>query len=136
MKKLVCDFFDLPNNLREAFEQLRFFYPIEAGKGSRVNLKFQKIGENEISSCRKDGKVWVVSYSKMKYAGRGLLYAFAEKEGEIKSDFDSAGLWFDVSRNAVMKVDFIKERLAQSFLLGCDCACFYVEDVYELVNEP
>ncbi len=87
MKKLIYDFFNVPDYLRAALNQLSYFYPIEAGKGSRVNLEFRQVGENEVSSCRKVDKKWVVSYSKLKFAGRGILYALSGKEGEIKSDF-------------------------------------------------
>lgn len=137
MAKLFYKYDEENKELLAILDELRAsLYPLESAYGSKVNLEFRKIGENEVSSCRKVDKKWVVSYSKLKFAGRGILYALSGKEGEIRSDFESAGLWFDVSRNAVMQLGFLRGRLAKAFLLGADTVVLYVEDVYELKDEP
>ena len=46
------------------------------------------------------------------------------------------GIMLDVSRNAVVKVGFLKERLARLALMGLNCFCLYTEDTYPVPGEP
>lgn len=58
---------------------------------------------------------------------------FSVKE---KKHFDSLGFGLDVSRNAVMRVDRIKEYIDILASLGFDAFMLYMEDVFELEGCP
>jgi hexosaminidase len=46
------------------------------------------------------------------------------------------GIMLDASRNAVVNVDFIKERIGRLALLGLNRFCLYTEDTYPVPGEP
>jgi hexosaminidase len=46
------------------------------------------------------------------------------------------GIMLDVSRNAVVRVDYLKERIAKLSLLGLNRFCLYTEDVFTVPGEP
>lgn len=58
------------------------------------------------------------------------------KDIEIKSDFDTFGVIIDLSRNAVFKVEYLKEVIRKHALLGYNKIMLYTEDVYEVDDEP
>ncbi len=54
---------------------------------------------------------------------------------EEETTFKTAGLMLDCCRNAVMKVDYLKEWLRRSALMGYNLMMLYTKDTYELPGE-
>ncbi|MDR0405337.1 MAG: beta-N-acetylhexosaminidase [Clostridiales bacterium] len=50
--------------------------------------------------------------------------------------FDTLGVMLDMSRNAVMNLETIKEFLAAAAVMGFNAAMLYTEDVYEMPEYP
>ena len=71
----------------------------------------------------------------------GLLFE-AVKDGknifEKKEtpSFEKNGLYIDMSRNAVMKPATVKEIMKKVALMGMNTVWLYLEDIYEIENEP
>lgn len=55
---------------------------------------------------------------------------------EETAQFDTVGPMFDLSRNAVMKVDSFKGMIRTLAVMGFDSAMLYMEDTYEVKQEP
>ncbi|NBJ70833.1 MULTISPECIES: beta-N-acetylhexosaminidase [Clostridia] len=53
-----------------------------------------------------------------------------------KMQFSTIGPMFDLSRNAVMKVETFKEMFQTLALMGFNATMLYMEDVYELKSQP
>ncbi len=77
------------------------------------------------------------------YAARGImLLAKAVQEGKQSVEilqtpcFDVCGAMLDMSRNAVMRVDAVKEYLVHMAALGMNMLMLYTEDTYELKEYP
>ena len=49
---------------------------------------------------------------------------------------DFRGIMLDVSRNAVVKPSFLKERIARLALMGLNRLCLYTEETYTVPGEP
>ena len=71
----------------------------------------------------------------------GLLFE-AIKEGKTSfhkketPSFEKNGYYLDVSRNAVMRPSVIKEIMRKIALMGMNTFWLYMEDMYEIENEP
>ena len=90
----------------------------------------------------KDGKA-EISYQRPIhfFRGFGLLVQHALKgEAEFTKketpQFDKIGPMFDLSRNAVLRVDSVKTYLRKLAIMGLDSAMLYMEDTYEVESEP
>src|SRR5699024_2512192 len=59
--------------------------------------------------------------------------SFSLKEN---AQFKTIGPMFDLSRNAVMKVDTFKDMIRVMAMMGFDSAMLYMEDTYEVKDEP
>lgn len=73
------------------------------------------------------------------FRGLSLLLFHADKEEYHTSEkilFDSNGCMLDCSRNAVLKVDKIKEILRKMAALGQNRLMLYTEDTYEVEGHP
>ncbi len=53
-----------------------------------------------------------------------------------KSNFESCGIMFDCSRNAVLKPEAIRFFLRKMALMGLNLAMMYTEDTYEVPGQP
>src|SRR5690625_2340116 len=69
-----------------------------------------------------------------------LLEKLSKGDTEINitetAQFNTVGPMFDLSRNAVMKVDKFKEMIRYMAIMGLDSAMLYMEDTYEVKSEP
>ncbi len=54
----------------------------------------------------------------------------------MKNQFKNFGIMLDCSRNAVMKIDTIKNYLLILKKMGYNCLFLYTEDTYTVANEP
>ena len=126
----------IPADLAAALKNLAAEYPLYAGENG-INLEFRKIRSDEIFSkvtcC--DGK-YLVEYSALSGALRGVGSALAGIECAESTPFVRLGIMLDVSRNMVMKVDHFKKWLRRMALSGCNQVQLYCEDTYKLDGEP
>lgn len=87
----------------------------------------------------KNGNKIEISYSRLPYLFRALGIA-AENEGDFdisqKPDFDSNGLMLDCSRNAVVKIDTLKDVIVKMALMGHTTLMLYTEDTYQIEGRP
>lgn len=74
------------------------------------------------------------------FRGLGLFlenYSSSDEfELEEEAQFQTIGPMFDLSRNAVLKIDRFEEMFQTLALMGFNTAMLYMEDVYEIKNEP
>ncbi|MYL40693.1 beta-N-acetylhexosaminidase [Virgibacillus salexigens] len=97
--------------------------------------------DNQLSVSYEDGRAKIVFGEKAGFfRGLGLFFQhYAQKEAfflEEEPQFDTIGPMFDVSRNAVMRVDQFKGIFRKLALMGFNAAMIYMEDLYEIKNEP
>lgn len=106
-------------------------------EGSKVFL--QKQG-NGISLQKKNGE-WTIHYGKLCELARAwyLMYCNDEKEEvsiEEQLVFEDFGVMLDCSRNAVMKVECLKDYIKQLALMGYHTLELYTEDTFKVDGEP
>tara|TARA_B110000483_G_scaffold242770_1_gene329696 strand:- start:398 stop:2263 length:1866 start_codon:yes stop_codon:yes gene_type:complete len=53
-----------------------------------------------------------------------------------EAPFNFRGIMLDVSRNAAVRVEVLKEKIARFSLLGMNQFCLYTEDMFEIEGEP
>ncbi|KKO50760.1 beta-N-acetylhexosaminidase [Paenibacillus sp. DMB20] len=74
------------------------------------------------------------------FRGLGLLVQHSRKSASFhireKQQFDQVGPMFDLSRNAVLTVDSFKSMLNKMALMGMNTVMLYMEDTYEIEDEP
>ncbi|WP_331000799.1 beta-N-acetylhexosaminidase [Radiobacillus kanasensis] len=74
------------------------------------------------------------------FRGFGLFIEYFEKQEPffIKEEpqFSTVGPMFDLSRNAVMKIDRFQEMIRTLALMGFNSAMLYMEDTYQIKDEP
>lgn len=105
-------------------------------------IDVQKNQENKIL-IYKTQEGFCLSYDKKADFFRGLSILLKELENK-KADFfkeekrrvNSNGVMFDMSRNAVMKTENVKEFIRYMACMGLDTFYIYMEDVYELEGYP
>ena len=107
-----------------------------------TDIQFELI-EDEDVFVSYDGKLAKVSGTVKTNTARALtLFVKNIRENkksftvDEKKHFDSLGFGLDVSRNAVMRVECIKEYIDVLASLGFDAFMLYMEDVFELAGYP
>ena len=129
--------------LQKALRCLADEYPLHEGsrRGSSA-VEFKKCtAENRVCRIHSDGKKTIVEYSDVTAALRGVGRLLSEEKlprTELieETNFKTAGIMLDCSRNAVMNVVHFKGWLRRMALLGFNMAMLYTEDTYELPGEP
>ena len=132
----ILDFTDLE---QFALKILAKRYPALAGGEGAVPLSFEKIPDPAApASVVPFGAGKTICYARRCDALRlvGRLIAGENPAAPERNPFDRLGVMIDLSRNAVMKVDYAKSYLERLAILGYDYAMLYTEDVYELPGEP
>ena len=129
----------VPAELRPALRILAKRYPALAGGAGAVPLSFEKIPDPAAPASVVDfGAGKTVCYARRCDALRlvGRLLAGESPAAPERNPFDRLGVMIDLSRNAVMTVDYAKACLERLAILGYNYAMLYTEDVYELPGEP
>ncbi|GIO27082.1 beta-N-acetylhexosaminidase [Ornithinibacillus bavariensis] len=98
--------------------------------------------EKNLHISYQDGR-GTITYQKPSHFFRafGLLLEHLQK-GEIAffieeiPQFETIGPMFDLSRNAVLKTETFKDLIRKLAVMGFDSAMLYMEDIYEVRNEP
>ena len=129
----------VPAELRPALRILAKRYPALAGGVGAVPLSFETIPDPAAPASVVDfGAGKTVCYARRCDALRlvGRLLAGESPAAPERNPFDRLGVMIDLSRNAVMTVDYAKSVLERLAILGYDYAMLYTEDVYEIPGEP
>lgn len=85
---------------------------------------------------------YIIEYSILPEFFRGLaICVSAVRNGKFKPvhqmrQFETCGAMFDVSRNAVFKVDAVKDMIEYMALMGLNMMMLYTEDTYEMEKYP
>ncbi|HCE45374.1 MAG TPA: hypothetical protein DET40_17685 [Lentisphaeria bacterium] len=103
--------------------------PITAVKG---------LSEGYIVNKANDGKIKIVhsSVSDLILALGSLICGDVKEDEKVIAPVSFRGLMLDCSRNAVPKVEYLKESLSRLALMGLNHFCLYTEDTYEVIGEP
>lgn len=128
------------SNLLSGIDELRedFNFTLEEG-GYPLTIE-QKIGTDlEVFVENGQGKI---TYGETAHFFRafGLFLEHTQKEDafHLKEtlQFETVGPMFDLSRNAVMKVDSFKGMFRKLAVMGFNTTMLYMEDTYEVKSEP
>ena len=130
------------STLQKALRLLARHYPLREGFRGDLAVTFKKCTSiNRCCRINVEGKKAVIEYSDVTAALRGVGRLLSEEkspQSEIveETNFKTAGIMLDCSRNAVMKVEHFKGWLRKMAMLGFNMAMLYTEDTYELPGEP
>lgn len=130
------------DDIRAALRTLASPYPLRENARGDLTVEFKKIvTPRRISRIHPAGKAVVIEYSDIAAALRGVGRLLSEPSPPRRSiteatNFKTAGIMLDCSRNAVMTVEHFKGWLRKMALLGFNMAMLYTEDTYELAGEP
>lgn len=97
--------------------------------------------EGPIEVINKNGQGKILFQDKVHfYRAIGLWLEHYHKTGDFElketPHFKTCGSMFDVSRNAVLKVEEIKQLLRKMALMGLNMFMVYTEDTYEMKDYP
>lgn len=97
-------------------------------------------GTTDGFTLKREGEKYSISYGEtsdlMKALGMISLYGSELTEVSQKKKIQSLGYLVDTARNAVPKVETLKELLIRLAAFGYDRLYFYCEDVMQVENEP
>ncbi len=143
MKSICVNLHDTPSELHEGLKILSGLVPLSFKSIGGKQFAVEFIRGNEGPVIVKGETGFVVHYKSLNQAYRavGLMVAALCKDGKIspvkeKQRFDSLNMMLDVSRNAVMTVEALKEYLARLALMGLNSFMLYNETAYEVAGEP
>lgn len=123
--------------IRALSEELKF---TEAEDGIIVRVEPSN-GELEVGLEQEQGQAYI-RYGQRHHFFRGLgLLVQHGSRGESfnireQQQFDTIGPMFDLSRNAVLTLDSFKFMLRKMALMGLNTVMLYLEDTYEISEEP
>ena len=139
-------FFENAEKLTSAIElikgDLRFDIASDAEQAD-IAVSVSETDKNVVKVCLKDGKASVVyGGGKTRFLRALTLIMQAVKEGKTSFEkeetplFITNGAMLDCSRNAVMKVEWVKFFLRKMALMGMNALMLYTEDPYEVEERP
>lgn len=102
-------------------------------KGTLIAVKK---GEKENLSVQKEQGKWCITAPTLPQAMRGFAFALAGMELEETHFFSSCGIMLDASRNRAFHLPFLKKLILFLAFAGYDSFMLYLEEVYELPDEP
>ncbi len=127
--------------LAAALKELATDYPISAKAvdGKSLAVSFVKTDDPATLSIARSGDSVTVSYGALSSALRAvgtLLSGVLPADGCAEtSPFEKLGIMLDCSRNAVMRVDYLRKWFRQLCLMGYNEVMLYTEDTYEIPGE-
>jgi hypothetical protein len=106
---------------------------------SVISIEFKKSDKLRVSF--KNNKGLIEYYGNYAYRGFAILCERlnnGEEQFEVseKYIFEKIGVMYDVSRNAPLKIDTIKKRIAIAAIMGFNSFMIYTEDMYVLEGYP
>jgi hexosaminidase len=142
MQELRVNFDDCPVELHLGLAEVMAELPERFSGGAQgVALKFVQddaIGKGGSAACDDDGVC--IRYARRTDAFRALgrLMGADKADAEFNevAKFTTLGIMIDVSRNAVMTSDTVKNFVRRCALMGINMIMLYAEDTYEIPGEP
>lgn len=134
--KLVGNVTSLLSGIKELQKDFSFVLTDDG-----IPLSIQEEAESGIQVKFENGQGKIVYGERIHFfRAFGLFLENYEKGGsfdiEEEPQFETVGPMFDLSRNAVMKVESFKEMFRRLALMGFDSTMLYMEDTYEVKSEP
>lgn len=134
--------FKLVGQFPEGIEELQTDYDFSISDDCDVVVICEQSDQNQVKVSF-DHNEGHITYKRPNHFFRAFgLFVQHVQAGETKftieetPQFDTVGPMFDLSRNAVMKVDRFKEMIRMLAVMGFDSAMLYMEDTYEVKQEP
>lgn len=126
----------LPEHFAEAFAQLRPEWDLELADNG-FPVVFQK-ADGFALSVKPDQAVLYWKDAVECYRGLSLLSQYWGSSVELHQPraFETAGMMFDVSRNAVLKPETMRFFLRKMAMMGLNLGMMYTEDTYEIPEYP
>lgn len=131
----------LPQQLRTPLDILGLRFGFCSDKSGRI-LTAQKTAENRLTVCGTDQEV-TIHYGSLSHFLRGVGLAVRKEQEGIRSfimeddvSFTFSGLMIDCSRNGVVNLTYGKEMMERLAMMGHNVVMLYMEDVYEVEEEP
>lgn len=130
-------------SLIESIKQLETDYNFTISNEAEIVLSSEQDRESnglKVTYANKKGHI-VYKEKHHFFRALGLFIQHIENgkdafELEETAQFSTVGPMFDLSRNAVMTVDGFKDMLRKLAVMGFDSTMLYMEDTYEIQNEP
>lgn len=137
--KLAGNYTELVDGIEALQENVDFQLVEDAG----IEVVVEQNSDGKSLEVSFDGNQVTITYDKKHHFFRAfslLLEKLQTSEAafsiEEKAQFKTVGPMFDLSRNAVMKVDTFKDMIRVMAMMGFDSAMLYMEDTYEVKSEP
>ncbi|XID92355.1 beta-N-acetylhexosaminidase [Paenibacillaceae bacterium WGS1546] len=114
---------------------------IVTGEGG-IPLRAERSAAADELEVARDAKGGLIRYGSKHQFFRGLGLFVHMARGSItfrhleKQRFERVGPMLDLSRNAVLTVDGFKSMLNKLALMGMNAVMLYMEDTYEIADEP
>ena len=131
---------EVPEELADGLRALGQEYPIWEGpwEGAR-KVRFERWEQAGALEVRPEGDGVLVLYDRPARAFRALGRLLTQEVSEaLREDvpFRTLGIMIDCSRNAVPLVEHLKLWMRRLALMGYDMMMLYMEDTYEVPEEP
>lgn len=133
--RLVWNRAETPAEINRMLSVLAEEYPV-ADCGDGMRIRFEKIAEPGVLRMAAEPGTIVIQYGSLQAAARGVGNALAGRTVSGDMVFKTLGIMLDCSRNAVMKVSYLRKWLRRLTLLGYNMVMLYTEDTYQLPEEP
>lgn len=124
---------DLPENCLAALRELRPDLGMTpAGSGLEIRCR-----RGDALSVESDGRTVTLTWAAPVEFYRGLsLIPESPCSIHEKARFETVGVMFDCSRNAVLKPEALRFFLRKMALMGLNMGMMYTEDTYEVPEQP
>lgn len=130
------------DNLLSGLQALEKEYNFTLTKAGEIELTCEQHEENEIHISYDNGQAHITYQKKNQFFRAFSILLEKLQSGEETfhlsetPQFQTVGPMFDLSRNAVLKVEAFQELLRKLAVMGLDSAMLYMEDTYEIKEEP
>ncbi len=137
--KLIGDVSSVISGLSQLQKELRFTISEEG-----VPLIIEKQDQVKLSVSYEAGEGKIVYRDQVHFFRAFSLFLdklkrkYSSFKIEEEPQFSTIGPMFDLSRNAVLKIDSFKDMIRKLAIMGLNSAMamLYMEDTYEIQNEP
>lgn len=126
---------------QHVIEEMKRYTDIFSGTDQETAEVVLERSGQEGYSIRRDEESYVISYRTLPDLCRALLLLSGKEEAlteEVKEQcvFRDFGIMLDLSRNAVLKVDTVKQMICYAACLGLKYVGLYMEDTFFVEEEP
>ncbi len=138
MKDCLCFFGALPEHFAKAFELLAPDLDFTAASTGGLQVALRR-GDCLCVEKNAQGAAITWAAPVQVYRALSLLRQHWEEDAfliEERPCFETAGIMFDVSRNAVLLPETIRYFLRKMALMGLNLGMMYTEDTYEVPGQP